>query len=187
MGDTLAKNGFAMPEPFLGAHEFCCKMLQITSTKVFEFASFEQIPDPFVRIEFGRIARQAFQMETFSSTLRKEILDDLAAMDRGPIPNDEQLPSDLAQQELQEPHHIWPFVGVILDLHDQLALGSQGSYGRKMIVGQRNAQDRRLPTRRVGAHGQGQQVKGCLIDPHQGSLFLLGFFLTRPSVLLSRP
>ncbi len=103
MGDTLAKNGFAMPEPFLGAHEFCCKMLQITSTKVFEFASFEQIPDPFVRIEFGRIARQAFQMETFSSTLRKEILDDLAAMDRGPIPNDEQLPSDLAQQELQEP------------------------------------------------------------------------------------
>src|SRR6266849_3828700 len=59
MGDTLAQNGCAMPEPFLGAHEFCCKMLQITSTKVFEFASFEQIPDPFVRIEFGRIARQA--------------------------------------------------------------------------------------------------------------------------------
>src|SRR5260370_20458324 len=126
-------------------------------------------------------------METFSSTLRKEILYYLAAMDRGPIPNDEQLPCDLAQQELQEPHHIWPFVGVILDLHYQLALGSQGSYGRKMIVGQRNAQDRRLPTRRVGAHGQGQQVKGGLIDPHQGSLFLLGFFLTRPSVLLSRP
>jgi hypothetical protein len=41
MGDTLAKNGFAMPEPFLGPHEFAREMVQITSTKVFEFASFE--------------------------------------------------------------------------------------------------------------------------------------------------
>ena len=46
MGDTLTKNGFAMPEPLLGAHQLKGKLLEIVSAKVLEFASLEQIPHP---------------------------------------------------------------------------------------------------------------------------------------------
>jgi len=44
MGDTLTKNGFAMPEPFLGAQQFCAELVEGSLTKVLEFASLEQIP-----------------------------------------------------------------------------------------------------------------------------------------------
>jgi hypothetical protein len=38
MGDTLAQDRFAMPEPFLGPHQFPLKLSEISSTKVLEFA-----------------------------------------------------------------------------------------------------------------------------------------------------
>jgi len=44
MGDTLTKNRFTVPEPFLGAQQFCAELLKVSSTKVLEFASLEQIP-----------------------------------------------------------------------------------------------------------------------------------------------
>jgi hypothetical protein len=91
MGDTLAKNGCAMPESFFGPHEFDLKMLQVTSTKVFEFASFEHIPHPFLRIQFRSITWQAFEMNPLGSTLAQKILDSLAAMNAGSIPHDQQV------------------------------------------------------------------------------------------------
>ncbi len=44
MGDALAKNGFAMPEPFLGAQQLCAELIEVSSTKVLEFSPLEQIP-----------------------------------------------------------------------------------------------------------------------------------------------
>ena len=67
MGDTLAQDRFPMPEPFL--------------TKVLEFAPLEQIPHAFLRIEFWCVARQALQMDAFSTALCQKILDSLAAVD----------------------------------------------------------------------------------------------------------
>jgi hypothetical protein len=49
MSETLAKNGFAMPEPFFGAHQLGAELSEVRSTKVFEFAPFEQIPHAFLR------------------------------------------------------------------------------------------------------------------------------------------
>ncbi len=51
MSNTLTKNAFAMPEPFLGSQQFRSELLEIKSTKVLEFAPLEQIPHPFLRIQ----------------------------------------------------------------------------------------------------------------------------------------
>ena len=48
MGDTLAQDRFAMPEPFLGAHQCCAELIEVGSTKVLKFAPLEQIPHPFL-------------------------------------------------------------------------------------------------------------------------------------------
>jgi hypothetical protein len=51
MGETLDKNLFAMSEPFFGETQLLL-VLEILITKIFEFASLEQIPDSLLEIEF---------------------------------------------------------------------------------------------------------------------------------------
>ncbi len=119
MGDTLAQDCFPMPEPFLGAHQFRGELIEVGSTKVLEFAPFEQIPDSHLGIEFGGVARQSFQMKASGSAFGQEIFDGTRAMNARAIPDDQQLPWDLAQKQLQEAHHIRSFERLVLDVHDQ--------------------------------------------------------------------
>ncbi len=72
MGDALAKNGFAMPEPFLGAQQFCAELIEVSSTKVLEFSPLEQIPHSFLRVQLWGVARQSLQMDAFGSSLPPE-------------------------------------------------------------------------------------------------------------------
>ena len=176
MSDTLAQDRFAMPEPFLGPHQLCSKLLEIVSTKVLEFAPLEQIPHPFLWIEFRCIARQAFQVKAFGSTCDQKIFDRLASVNGGPIPDHQQLAWEFAQKQLQEAHHIRSFKGLLLDVHDQAPIYGQASNGREMIARQWNFQNRRLPDRGIGVHRHGQQVKARLVYKDDGALFLDGLF-----------
>lgn len=72
MGETLAQNRFAVPEPFLGPDHFGLKVREVGNTKVFEFAHLEQIPHTFLRIQLGaepgsRSKWMRFQTLGFSS------------------------------------------------------------------------------------------------------------------------
>ena len=136
MGDTLAQDCFAMPEPFLGPHQSRLKLIEISSTKVLEFAPLEQIPYAFLGIEFRCIARQALQMDAFGSTCGQKILDGLRAMNARSIPDDQQLAWDLAQEQLQEAHHIWPFERPVPEVHDQPPIQGEATNGREMITRQ---------------------------------------------------
>src|SRR5258708_37866924 len=110
MSEALAKNGFAMPEPFFGAHQLSAELTKVGSTKVFEFAPFEQIPHPFLRIQLWGIARQPFQMNTLGSPSRQKLFDHVRAMNAGSIPNDQQFAGDLTLKHLQKAHGIRSFV-----------------------------------------------------------------------------
>ncbi len=92
MGKTLAKNMLAMPETRSGKNQFRIELQEILATQILEFAAFEQIPDPFLWIEFGCISRQTLQVNTLSPTRSQELFDGLTVMNRGTIPDDEQLP-----------------------------------------------------------------------------------------------
>src|SRR5579884_367260 len=151
MGDTLTQDRFAMPEPFLGPHQFRLKLLEIDSTKVLEFAPLEQIPHALLWIEFGCRARQTLQMNAFGSALSQKIFDGLRAMNARSIPDDQELAWDLAQQQLQEPHHIRPFERVVLNVHDQTPVQGEAADSREVIASQGNLQDRCLSHRGRGA------------------------------------
>jgi len=178
VSNTLTKNAFAMPEPFLGSQQFRSELLEIKSTKVLEFAPLEQIPHPFLRIQLRSVARQSLQMNAFGSSLCQKILDHLTAMNGGPIPDDQQFARDLAQKSLQKTHDIWPFVRMILNMHEKPPIGSHTTNSREMIASQFHRQDRRLSNRGVGPHCHRQQVKSRLIYKNNGALFLFGLFFS---------
>ena len=117
-------------------------------------------------------------MESLGGPTGQEVLDRLATMDRGAIPDDEELASDLAQQEAEKPHHIGAVIGLGLRLHDQALVGRDGRDRRAMIAGQGNPQDRGLPVPRPGADVMGKQVEPRLIHPDDHSSFVVGFFLS---------
>ena len=69
-----------------------------------QFDALEIVPDALIRIEIRRVAGQLLQMQALGARLAQEVLDGLAVMDRRAIPDDQELPRDLAQQHAQEAH-----------------------------------------------------------------------------------
>src|SRR5436190_11834922 len=102
MSETLLENCASMSQELFGSSQFVSHLGDVAAAQVLEFAAFEQVPDPFLRVEFARITWQAFQMETFGRPSFEEIFDDLCTMDRGAIPDHQQLARELAQQQTQK-------------------------------------------------------------------------------------
>jgi hypothetical protein len=51
VGETLDKDLFAMPQAFFGETQLLPNLIEVLTTKVFEFASLEQIPNTFLWIK----------------------------------------------------------------------------------------------------------------------------------------
>ena len=68
------------------------------TAQIFQLPSLEQVPDAFLRIQLGGIAGQSLQMESFGCSSCEKGLDLFGPMDRGSIPNDQELAADLAQE-----------------------------------------------------------------------------------------
>src|SRR5258708_14064279 len=64
------------------------------------------VPPPFDRIEFGRVAGQLLQVQSFGGPMAEEVRAGLAAMNGCAVPHDEHLPADLARasRAASEPH-----------------------------------------------------------------------------------
>src|SRR6266851_5303044 len=149
---------------------------QISTAAVAQLDALEVVPPPFDRIALGRRAGQLLQMEALGRTAGAVVLDRLAAMNGRPVPDDEQLAMDFAQQHAQEAHDIRAAIGLVLRLQEQPSLGREPPHRRQVVVRQRHAQDGRVPTRRPGAHGHRQQGEAGLIYPDDGASFGGRFF-----------
>jgi hypothetical protein len=165
-----------MSQPFFGKQHFPSELLPAQATNILEFDAFEQIPDTFLRIEFGSVCRQLFQMKAFGSAFAEIVFHRLTAMNGGSVPDHEQLARNLAREQLQKTHHIGAFVRVILALHDDLSFWRDATHDRKMIARQLHFQDGRLSDRRIGPYAHGQQVKSRLIGKDYCPVFLRGLF-----------
>src|SRR5213078_1932986 len=119
MSETLSQNSLPMSQPFFGSPKFLGHLRYIPTADILEFTSLEQIPNPLLWIEIGRIARQALQMESFGRPSLQKVLDPFRPMDRRTIPNHQQFAGDLAQEQTQETHHIRGTVAMILHLHEE--------------------------------------------------------------------
>src|SRR3712207_1576830 len=111
-------------------------------------------------------------------SVREELFDRLATMDRRTIPDDEQLARDLPQGVSQEAHHVWTLEGPLLVHHQQLALQGDAADYREMVAAKVLVQDGRPAHRGVGAHYRRQQVKSRLIHEQNGPALLYGPFFS---------
>ena len=115
-------------------------------------------------------------MEALGGSTAQEVLDRLATMNGRAIPEDQELATDLAQQDPQEPDDVFGVVGALLRLQEETSLGRDATDDRQMIMGERHSEHGRLPARRPGPHRHGQQIEAGLIYPDDGAAFRGRFF-----------
>jgi len=143
-----------MSQPFLGTKQRRLDMVHLKTIHVFPLDAFEQIPDPFVRIQCWRRARQTFEMQTCGSSFCHRIVDGLTAMNRGTVPHDQHVARDLSREHLHKAHDIWACGRMVLGLQKALPLWSDAAQSRKMVTGPL--------TRTVGVCPRGADVRTAI-------------------------
>ncbi len=156
-----------------GEAKVASELGEILAADVAQLHALEIAPDALVRVEVWSVARERLQADTSGATLSQEVLDRLATMDRGPIPDDQELAGDVAEQMLEKAHDIRALIGVLLHEHQQPARWSDATDNRQVITAQRQPEDGCLAARSVGPDGPGEQVEARLIDPDDGSPLLV--------------
>src|SRR5260370_13465781 len=119
LGDAAVNDVAFVAQTFFRAAEGGVELDEIPAADITQLTTLQGVPDPFDRIELGCVPGQLLQMHPPGGPTRQEILDRLAAVNRGPIPDDEQLSTDLAQEDAVETDHTAAVIGAGLGLHAQ--------------------------------------------------------------------
>ena len=148
------------------------------ATDVSQLDMLEVVPDPFVRVQVWRLPRQLLQPELATRSLSQERLDGLITVDRGTIPDDQQLAADVGHQMGQEARHICAIERSCLHLHQQPPLRGDATDHREMIPRQWHIQNGAVPTPRVGPHPPRHQIQGGFVSPDDRAPFAPCLFLS---------
>jgi len=105
--------------------------------------------------------------------MRQELLDEMTAMNRGAIPNDDHSAGHFAEQVFQEGDHIGRVEGVALAVEVQLALRRDRGDRREVVAGPPLTEDGCLAHRRVCAHHTGEGIKPGFV--YEEDRLVLGF------------
>ena len=139
------------------------QMRDVQAAHIVELDAFELLPEALPRVQLRGIGRQAFEMEALRCAAPEKLFNDVAAVNRRAIPDDDHLSGHLAQQVLQEGDHIRRVEGVILTLEIEFALRREGTDGREVVTGPPFLQGRGLADRRIGPHHTRQGIKARFV------------------------
>jgi hypothetical protein len=176
MANPGADDGELMADAGHGQAQLVAELGQRVTADVAQFTPLEILPEPLVRVQLGRVGGQGLQMQALGRALREEVLDHLRAVDRGAVPDDEQLARNMAQQVLKETHHVRPAQSVVFHLHEDLPRRGDRANSRQVIPRERHPQHRRLAPGRISADGGRQEIEARLIYPHERAVFGPSFF-----------
>lgn len=135
------------------------EMSQVHTTHVSQLHAFELLPDTLVRVQLWGIRRQALQMQALRRAAGQELLDAMAAVNGGTVPDNDQAVGHLASQVFEERHDVVGIDRVILVMEIQLTLRGDRTDGREMVAGPLLPQDGGLPDGRIGAHHAGEGIE----------------------------
>jgi hypothetical protein len=166
-----------VPEASGGEAKLASQVGEVLAADVAQFDVLEVGPDALVRVQIGGVAGELLQANPLGASLGQEILDRLAAMDRGAIPEHQELAGEVAEEMLEEADDVRALVGVLLHVHQQPAVRGDAADDRQVVAAQRQAEDGCLAARGVGPDGTGEQVEAGLVDPDDGPSFLVSPFL----------
>ena len=167
-----------MPKAGCGEAEVTSEVWQVLTADVAQLDVLEVVPDALVRVKVRGVAGELLELDAPGAALGQEVFDWLAAMDRGAVPDDQELAGDVAEQVLEEADDVRTLVRVLLDQHQQPTRRGDAADNGQMVTAQGEAEDRRLAARGVGPDGAGQQVEAGLVDPDDGPSFLVRPFLS---------
>jgi hypothetical protein len=156
-----------------GETEVTSQVWQVLAADVAQLDVLEVGPDALVRVEVRGVAGELLESDASGAALGQEVLDRLAAMDRGAVPDNQELTGDVTQQVLEEADDVRALVRVLLDQHQQPTCRGDAADDGQMVTAPGEAEDRRLAARGVGPDGAGQQVEAGLVDPDDGPAFLV--------------
>lgn len=163
------------PQSADGQLQFPPQLGEVLTAAVLQFPAFEKIPDALVGIEVRRVAGEAFEMQPRGRAGRQEVLDRLAVVNGGTVPDHQQLPSNLAQELAEKGDDRRSAEGLVLHMREEPAVGGDSADHREMVVREWGAQDGRLADRCIGARDERQQIEARFIYEEDGALLLLGF------------
>src|SRR5438270_8094257 len=95
---TRLENLAPMAKAFFRSHQLLAHVREMLTAEIFHLPTFEQVPNALLRVQVRSIAGKTFQMKPLGCTGCEKLLDDLRTVDRGAIPNHQELARDLAQQ-----------------------------------------------------------------------------------------
>src|SRR5258708_10757500 len=174
--DACPQDRALMAQALVASTKRHTQIEEIGAAAVAQFDPLEIVPQPFDRIEFGRVAGQLLQVQACGRTAGEVVLDGMGAMKWCAVQDDEELAADLTQQPAQEAHDIGAAIGMVLRLHKEAPVRGESADRGQVVVRQRHAQDGRVPTGRPGPHGHRQEVEAGLIYPDDGAPLLDRFF-----------
>jgi hypothetical protein len=106
----------------------------IEATDIAQFNPFELLPEPLTRMQLWGIRWQTLQMQPLCGAIRQELLDGVATVDGGTIPDDDHGAGDLSQQVLQKRDDVIRIDRAVLAMEVHLALWRQGADRGEMIT-----------------------------------------------------
>src|SRR5918992_2552781 len=166
-----------MPEPLLGFAQFIVKMGDTLAANVLQLHPFQVVPDPFRWVQLWGIPWKLLQMNPASPTIAQVLFHYPATVDGSPIPEHQQLPSNMPGQVLEEPHHVSSPVGSLLHHQVQFAFWGNPTHGRQVVSAQGSTDGGGLAYRGVGTHLAGQQVETRLVHKDHRPPFCYRLFL----------
>jgi hypothetical protein len=178
VGDAAAQDEAFVPQTAHSQAQHAAQVQEMETTDILEFHVLQIVPDALGRVQLRCIAGQLLPVQARRAPLSQEGLDRPIAMDRGAIPEHQQLAGDVPQQVAQEAYHGVPVIGLLLHLQQEPSIGREATDGGEVIPGQVHPQARRLPTRRIGAHHPRQEIETGLVYPDDGALLCCRFFLS---------
>lgn len=160
------------------------QLLDILGTIIAQRVAFEVIPAILIRIQFGCIGRQAFDVQARMSI--EKFADLFSPMSIQSIPNQKHLPAQMSQELLQKGNHLFltnRAIGMKFQIPTQSATTRRDrdrSDDRKMAVmtGACSQHGGVAPGSPRSSHQRAQENAG-FVDPNQPGLKSRRFFLIR--------
>jgi len=157
-----------------GKPHFPPRLVEVAAAAIRQLTALQQVPDARVGIELRGIGGQAFEVEPRRRARREEVLDGLAAVDGGAVPDHEPLAPHLAQELAQNGADRRTARGGLLEVGEAAAVARERADGGAVVMRAWRTQDRRLTDRGRRARHQRQQGEAGFVYEEDRAVLGLG-------------
>jgi hypothetical protein len=139
-------------------------MREIEATHIAQLDPFEICPEALDRVQLRGIGRKPLYLDPLSRAIGQERCDEVTAVNRCPILEEQQRAGHLAQQVLQKRDDIGGIDALLLAMKRQLALRRNGADRREVITRPPFPENGRVADRSIGPDDAGQGREPRFID-----------------------